>query len=491
MPHPEERNYVAIDLGAESGRVMVGTVGPDSLSLREMHRFSNRIQESALGLTWDFGGLIEEIEIGLRSVAREGLAITSVSIDSWGVDYALTTDDRGWLEPVYAYRDGRSERGAKEALATLSWERLFDTTGIQYMAINSVFQLRTEPAERLKQTDHVLGIADAVARHLGARPASERSLASTTQLYNPTTQDWAWDIIEELGYPRSIFPPIVDAGAEIGALAPELQERTGLGSIPIIAGLSHDTAAAVAAVPATDERWAYLSSGTWSLIGVELEHPIINNTTRQHNYTNEIGWGGSVRLLQNIIGLWLAQELRREWTANGQNWDYQELTQMALDAAPFRSLIDPRDPRFLAPGGMESRIQDFLRESGQPTPDSPGAMMRCVFESLALLYGEAMDAIEAITHWRPETLHIVGGGSQNDALNQWTANATQRRVVAGPTEATAIGVVLAQAIASGQLESLADARCLVLHATETKTFEPQDQERWTAARARFRSLSTA
>lgn len=490
MSAPNVQRYIAIDLGAESGRVMVAKIEDHQIQLEEVHRFDSALVDGADGLVWDFESILEETLAGLEKAAKGGDRFDSISVDSWGVDYVLFDANGEWLRPVYAYRNSRSDLGTQTALDRVPWERFFETTGIQYLPFNTAFQLASDPIERLERATRVLGVADAINHLLGGEPVYERSMASTTQLYNPVTADWAWDLIEELGFPKPLFPRIVDSGTQIGHIAPHLAKRAGLSAdTRIVAGLSHDTGAAVAAAPATNQDWAYISSGTWSLIGVERANPILNETARTLNYTNEIGYNNQVRFLKNIIGLWLIQECRRDWTAQGQNYSYAEIVTEAEAAPTFGPLIDPADPRFIPPGGMVDRIQSFCAETQQRVPQSVGEVARCVFESLAALYAEALGGIETVTGTRPTTLHILGGGSQNRLLNQLTADAIRRPVIAGPQEATAIGAAIVQALSLGHFPSLQAARQAVANSYPVQGYTPQSGDAWNAALKRFRQLA--
>jgi rhamnulokinase len=356
------------------------------------------------------------------------------------------------------------------------------------MQFNSIFQMAAESPERLARARLVLGIGDGFNHWLCGVPRFEESLASTTQLYNPRTRTWSACLLEDLGLPTAIFPPIVPSGAVLGPLRGALAQETGLEAVQVVASCSHDTGAAVAAVPAIGGDWAYLSSGTWSLMGVEWPTPVINDASREMNFTNEIGYGGSVRLLKNIIGLWLVQECRREWAAAGCEYDYTALTQMAEAAPPFVSLINPGDSRFISPGDMPGKIAAQCQELGQPVPANPGAYIRCALESLALFYRLIFERMERLVGRKLQRLHIVGGGSKNALLNQFTANALQIPVLAGPVEATAAGNLLVQAIALGDLPSLAAARQVLRESFPVQTVEPQSAAEWQAAYERFKAL---
>lgn len=369
--------------------------------------------------------------------------------------------------------------------AKVSWETVFEETGIQFMELNTIYQLAAESPDRLGEAGLILGIGDGFNFMLGGEAVGEESMASTFQLYNPRTGAWSGRLLSALGFPSRIFPRLVPSGTRIGALAPPIQMECGLGPVEIIASCSHDTGAAVAAVPASGERWAYLSSGTWSLMGVELAEAIITDACRELNFTNEIGFGGTVRLLKNIIGLWLVQECRRDWAERGREFDYRSLTELAGQAPAFASLINPADQRFIGPGDMPAKIAGFCRETGQPLPEGPGAVIRCVLESLALLYRRTLRQIEQLLGYKIDRLHVVGGGSKNELLNQFTADCLQIPVVVGPVEATAAGNILVQAIALGQLPSLASAREIVRKSMPMHTVPPRSSIDWDQAYQRF------
>lgn len=340
----------------------------------------------------------------------------------------------------------------------------------------------------LNSADRLLLIADWIHYLLCGRAVAEATNASTTQLYDPRSNDWSEKLISHFGFPRGLFPEIVPPGTVLGPLLPEVRAETSLGPVPVVAGCTHDTAAAVAAVPAQGNDWAYLSSGTWSLIGVELPAPLIDDAVRAANFTNEVGYGGSIRFLKNIIGLWLLQECRRIWAREGLDHDYASLTPLAASARPLRSLIQPNDPRFHNPADMPAEIRAFCRETRQPEPQTPGEYARCIFDSLALLYAAKLGEIERLTGRQVRVLHIVGGGSKNELLNQLAADATGRTVVAGPVEATALGNVLSQLLALGSLPTLEAARTVIRDSFATTRYEPRPDAAWEAARERFSRL---
>ena len=499
-------HHLACDLGAESGRLILGTIddhgdgNSGGVTLTELHRFPNTPLKHDGSLHWNIPQLFAELKTGLRRAAELQLPLASISTDSWGVDYLLFDPAGELLSPTFHYRDPRHQRGEPAALAKVSRETIFAETGIQHMAINTIFQLAAEDPARLHRAGRLLHIADGFNYLLSGVAAQDLSNASTSQLYNPVTRAWSRRLIDALGLPSKIFPPLVPCGTRIGTLTPALARETGLPELPVLATCSHDTGAAVAAVPAVPAHasadparpdWAYLSSGTWSLMGVELPAPVLTETCRQLNFTNEIGHGNSVRLLKNIIGLWLVQECRRDWAQRGRDFDYAALAQLATAAPPFTSLINPADPRFLAPDDLPSKIAAFCRETAQPAPTEPGAVIRCILESLALLYRRTLRQLEQLLGTRIQRLHIVGGGSQNSLLNQLTADALEIPVHAGPVEATALGNVLIQALTLGHLLSLPAARDLVRTAMATQIIAPQPSADWVPARKRFEKFFAA
>lgn len=480
-------HYIACDLGAESGRVMLGTLADGKLTLEEIHRFSNSAVRVNGTLRWDVLRLFDELKAGLRKVAARGLPIASISTDSWGVDYVWLRDNEPLLTAPYQYRDARTDGCFERAFAAVSREEIFAESGVQFLTINTLYQLHADALQRpwiFKCADRFLTIGDYFNYLFSGVAKMDESLASTTQLYNPKRKKWSRPLLKKLGLPKKLFPEIVPCGTVLGPLQPALAAETGLSNVQIIATCSHDTGAAVAAVPATGRGWAYLSSGTWSLLGIESKKPIITDLAREYNFTNEVGHGSSIRFLKNIIGLWIVQECRRTWG----KYDYVELAKLAEQAAPMKSLINPNDARFGKPDNMPQKIADYCRETGQPTPATDGEHVRCVLESLALLYRKTLDQIEDVTGKKLTTLHIVGGGSQNVLLNQFSASATGRVVIAGPVEATAAGNVLIQAIALGHLADLTALRAVVKQSFTVETYKPQDSAAWQQAYERFVSL---
>ena len=489
-------NYLACDLGAESGRVMLGSIEGEHLKLEEIHRFPNQPIRDGDSMYWNVPALLAGINDGLRKAGARGLEIRSISCDSWGLDCVLLDGDDELIEPVYHYRDPRTAEGVKRVFAKLPWEEVFAETGIQFMPINALYHLAMETPARLERVRRIVPIGDAFNFFLCGVAKAEVSMASTTQLYNPTTRSWSEKVVSAVNLAPDVFPEIAGSGTPLGPLRKEVAEDTGLTGVSVVACCTHDTGSAVAAVPATggvsDEAdWAYLSSGTWSLMGVERKTPLINDACREMNLTNEIGYNGSIRLLKNIIGLWLVQECRRTWSEAGRELGYGELASMAADAAPFKSLINPDDERFMAPGDMPSRIADFCRETKQPVPESSGEFLRCCLESLALLYRDTLRRIEELTGSAIKRLHIVGGGSQNQLLNQFTANACGIPVMAGPVEATALGNIIVQAIVAGDIDSLKNGRAIIGASYDLEEFQPESADEWLDVVKRFEGLRGA
>jgi len=469
-------HYLAVDLGAESGRVMLGTLSDGHLSLEEIHRFPNRVLTLRSHLHWDMPQLEKEIITGLEKAAQRGLPISGISTDSWGVDYVLL-DARGrMLAEPFCYRDSRTNASPDRLFKKLPFTEIYAQTGIQFMAINTLFQLEAgqhEDPDGLARADHFLNIADYFNARLSGLEVSEESLASTTQLYHPENQAWSEKLISVLGLPKSFFPRLVPSGTVLGPLVGDLKAQTALAGAQVIATCSHDTGAAVAAVPAGEnENWAYLSSGTWSLLGAELSGPVMTAAACAAGFTNEVGLGGAIRFLKNIAGLWVVQECRRAWEAAGQAWSYDELTQLAAASPPASAHLSLQDPRFTSTGNMPEKIAAFCEETGQPAPTTTGQTVRMILESLALTYAETLRQLEMLIGRKVEKLHIVGGGSRNELLNQLAADATGVTVITGPVEATAIGNILIQALALGHLPSIGHLRQVVEASFPTRTFTP-------------------
>jgi rhamnulokinase len=479
--------YAACDLGAESGRVMVGELVKGKLSLMEVHRFANAAVQERTSLYWDVPQLYQELLAGLRKAGVRGDEVASVSCDSWGVDYMLFSEQGELIPPTYHYRDPRNEAGLRRMLQQVPWETIYAETGIQQLPFNTLFQLAAEDPRRLRAAHQLLSIGDGFNFLLSGVAKMEVSMASTTQLYNPVAKEWSAKLTQALRLPPGLLPPLAASGTVLGPLRPEIAKETGLGEAQVVASCTHDTAAAVAALPAAGEDWAFLSSGTWSLMGVELKEPLINDRARELNFTNEIGYGHSVRLLKNIAGLWLVQECKRYWADREQDLDYGVLTHLGASSPPFESVINPADPRFLSPGHMPEKIAAFCKETHQIVPRKPGQFIRCILESLALFYRRTLKEIETLTGRKIQRLHLVGGGAKNSLLNHFTANALQIPVIIGPSEATSAGNMLVQALALGHVKSLAEAREIVRQSTACETVNPLPVS-WQAAYDRLEKL---
>jgi rhamnulokinase len=485
--------FLTFDLGAESGRAIVGQIESDRLDLEVLHRFSNEPVQAGDSLHWNSGKLFEEIRTGLKLCAeKHGARIDGIGVDTWGVDYALLdAEDRLVGEPFH-YRDHRTDSVPEKAYLTVPPDEIYARTGIQFMQINTLYQLLAERLSgggRLEQARTLLFMPDLFHFWLTGRKANERSIASTSQFYDPGAGDIARDLLQRLDLPTGIFPELIDPGTPLGALKEELAREAGLESVPVIAPASHDTGCAVAAVPAVQGgAWAYISCGTWSLVGVETERPIINDGTRRFNLTNEQGVNGTTRLLRNVMGLWLLQQARKSWEQHGSYFRYDQLADMAARELPFRAFVDPDHGSFLNPTDMVEALEQYCRDTGQRPPHGVGPMVRVIVESLAMKYRWVIERLEEVTGVRIETIHMIGGGIQNRQLCQATADATHRRVLAGPVEATAAGNVLIQAMATGAVGSLAEARALVARSFPPVEFHPHRPEKWDAAYGKFAQL---
>lgn len=477
----QEKSYIAVDLGAESGRVMLGTVG-DTLSLQEIHRFGNGPVEWEDSLRWDFASLFGEIKAGIAMAVKQADGeIVSIAVDSWGVDFGLLDEDGDLIEDPYHYRDSRTNGVMDKAFELMGKRAIYDNSGLQFMQLNTIYQLlamRLDGLAVLSKAKKLIFMADLVGYYLCGRQYAEYTLASTSQLMDMKTGKWSEEIFDKLGLVMDIMPEVVLPGATVGTLRPELCEEFGCGAIDIVAAGSHDTASAVAAVPASQEKWAYLSSGTWSLMGVEVADPIINDKSYENSFTNEGGTYNTIRFLKNIMGLWLLQECRRQWQREGVDLSYAELATMAANAKPFAGSIDLDHGEFLSPGDMPAKINAYLESTGCDAIDDKGQMARVILESLAVRYRSVMEAIEDMTGASIDVLHIVGGGIKNELLCQFTANATGKKVVTGPVEATASGNILIQAIAAGQIDSIKAAREIVAKSFELKEYLPENCDVW-------------
>jgi len=479
----EVKKYIAVDLGAESGRVMLGSVSVEKIVLEEIYRFGNGPVKENGSLRWDFHKLLSEIKTGIGKAAKSaGAQVWGIGIDSWGVDFGLLDTDGKLIENPYHYRDGQTNGITEKAFKMMSKREIYENTGLQFLQFNSVYQLlamRLKNSIAMAKATNLVFIADLFSYYLCGKIYAEYSLASTSQFMDMRTGKWSKEVLDGLSLPIEIMPKIIPPGTVVSQLSSELGTELRCGPVPIIAIGSHDTASAVAAVPAAeDAKWAYLSSGTWSLMGVEVPQAIINDKTFKYEFTNEGGVENTIRLLKNIMGLWLTQECKRQWKREGTDLSYAQLTAMAEKAEPFARQIDVDYSGFLAPGDMPKRINEYLKQTNQKPIEDKGQMIRTILENLALKYRATMDAVEDVAGYKIEVLHIVGGGIQNELLCQLTADALGKKVITGPIEATAIGNVLMQAIATDQITSLAEARRIVRNSFELKEYQPRDTALW-------------
>ncbi|HEY3441640.1 MAG TPA: rhamnulokinase family protein [Paludibaculum sp.] len=484
-------NYLAFDLGAESGRAMLGTLEGGRLRLEELHRFLNQPVRLPDGLYWDTFRLFHDIREGLRIAGRERqLVLDGVAVDTWGVDYGLLDSNGELCQTPRHYRDPRNNAAYEAALAAAGRENIFHHTGLQFMPLNSLYQLyaaRLANTPALDIARRLLFMPDLLSYWLCGVQKNELTIASTSQFYNPAQKRWSTELFETLGLPPAILGEIVLPGTKLGGLLDELRDTCALGPTPVFATAGHDTASAVAAVPATGKRsWCYISSGTWSLMGVEIDEPIVTPKALELTLTNEVGVEGKVRLLKNIAGLWLVQECRRAWLLEGKDHTYAELTEMAAGADPFLAVLDP--DQFLEPGHMPERIAAYCRRTGQPVPERPGQFVRICLESLAFRYRQVLESLEALVGFRIEVIHIVGGGSRNGLLNRFVAEATGRTVVAGPNEATAAGNILVQAMGAGEISGLPQLRQVVRDSFDLETIDAPGSPAWDRAYERYLRL---
>lgn len=481
--------YIAVDLGAGSGRVFLGGVAAGELLLQEVRRFHYPATESSGRLRWDLPAIFAEIKMGLRAAgarARElGRTITSIGVDSWGVDYGLTDSAGVLIELPICYRDERTHAAMEQVFSRMTRAEIFERTGIQFLVFNTLFQLFAHQQAGIPPgAQKLLLIPDLINFFLTDRAVSEYTNATTTQLLDAVSGDWDRQLLERLGLPAELLPEIVPAGAEVGLLTPALGDQLQLAGVRVVAPATHDTGSAVAGAPLKD-GWAYISSGTWSLVGVERTEVLINSEIERHNFTNEGGAFGTIRFLKNVMGLWILESCRREWQARGLSVEYDALLPPIETSSKVAALIFPDDERFLNPPSMLAALTEQLAESGLSAPETPAEVAKLILDSLALRYASVLTTIEALTGSRNSGVQIVGGGSQNDYLNQATANASGLPVLAGPTEATVIGNVLVQAVSAGRFASLKAAREHVAQNLTVKKFEPQAAGEWSEAKRRY------
>lgn len=488
----KELDLVAIDLGASSGRAMLGQFDGERVRLRELHRFSNGPVALPDGIHWDVLGIWSDVKRGLALAAREpSVELAGVGIDTWGVDFGLLDRGGALIGNPYHYRDSRTDGMLKAAFERVPQAQIFGQTGIQFMEFNTLYQLLSmvlnESAE-LEIAESLLMMPDLLNYWLTGRKVGEFSICTTSQCYDTLKGDWAWTLLEALGIPTDIFPEVIPSASIVGEMLPSVAQDLGMAPIPVLAPACHDTGSAVAAVPATGAGFAYVSCGTWSLMGTELATPLVNEGSLRLSLTNEGGVCDTFRFLKNITGLWLVQECRRQWSLDGEKLSWDELTIMASEAEPLRAVIDPDCPDFLKLGDMPARICACCDRTGQWVPESKGEIIRCALEGLALKYRWVLEGIEDVMGRHLSPLHLVGGGIRNKLLCQFAADATGREVIAGPVEATAIGNILTQVMALGELGSLAELRQVVRNSFEIIHYEPSGDPRWEDAYARLGDL---
>ncbi len=485
------RNFLAFDIGASSGRAILGTISENKLSLKEIHRFDNQMVEINGSFYWNIFSLFGELKTGLKKCIRDfGIQPESVGVDTWGVDIALL-DRNGMIVGLpYAYRDPRTDTAMEEVFKIIPKKELYLMTGIQLMQFNTLFQLYAYKRDRsplLEITTDILFMPDALGYLFSGIMKNEFSIASTSQFLKPGKLEYEQRLFDAIGFNIELMQELVLPGTVLGNIKADIQKETGSIAIPVVAVAAHDTASAIASVPATGRNWAYISSGTWSLMGIESDEPLISEEIQKLNFTNEGGVEGTTRFLKNIMGLWLLQECRRIWSAE-HDYSWPEMVEMSLKVQPFKCLIDPDAREFLNPGDMPAAIAAFCAKTGQPVPETHGEVIRTIFESLAMKYRSTLDSIRGVSTIEIEKIHIIGGGANNELLCQYASNATNLQVYAGPTEATAIGNIMMQAKALGAVSSLEEIRQMVFGSFETKIFNPQDADLWNAEYQRLKNL---
>ncbi len=493
--------YVAFDLGAESGRAMLAVLRGQTLELQEVHRFANVPQLLPSGYHWSLTEIWRNLVEGLRKCGelarQQNVELVSLGVDTWGVDFGLIGRSGQLLGLPFVYRDPRHLPAYEKALTAVGRETIYDATGIQFMPINSLYQLVAQHDSEPALVEHaaaLLFMPDLLHYFFSGRAVNEATIASTSQMVDVHTGKWAVNLIKALGLPHHFLGSIVPAGTVIGDLREAVAREANVPMMRVTAPASHDTASAVAAVPVDTQHtpnWAYISSGTWSLMGAEIDAPIVSEAARQANFTNERGVADRIRLLRNIAGLWLVQECRRDFARRGQSFDYAELTRLAQEAEPFRTIVDPGHAPFATPGDMPAKIAAFARETGQPEPTTPGQFVRCCLESLAMRYRQTLEDLEEVLGRRMEVVHIVGGGGQNTLLNQMASDAMARPVIVGPYEATAIGNALTQAMGIDDVRDLAHLREIVRNSFKPVTYQPRDPDAFTKQYERYINLTRA
>lgn len=486
------KNVLAFDIGASGGRAILGSYDQNGITLREVHRFPNDPVILNGTMYWDFLRLFHEIKQGLMKGAQLA-PIDSIAVDTWGVDFGLVDAGGNLLENPVHYRDNRTAGMLEKSFAHIPKERFYSITGNQFMEINTAFQLlslREERAALLQSADAILLTPDLFHYFLCGKQVAEMSIASTTQLFDAEKRDWSWEVIHALGLPQRIFPAVVPCGTVLGQLSDGICAELKIAPAKVVAVAGHDTQSAMAATPAREKDFIFLSCGTWSLLGTELDAPLINAKSRQLNLTNECGFGGKASFLKNIIGLWLIQETRRQWRRDGKDVSFAGMEAMARSAEPQLCFINPDDPVFVPAGNIPERIREYCRKTGQHVPESDAQVLRCVYESLALTYRRTVGEIEDCTAKRYDTMYIVGGGAQDSLLCELTASVSGRRVSAGPVEATALGNIAVQLIALGELEGIRQAREIIRGSGDIRQYRPGDSQAWERAYQRFLEVTS-
>jgi rhamnulokinase len=477
--------YIAVDIGASSGRLVCGKLNNGKIQLQEIYRFENGIFKQNGNYFWDIDTLFDEIINGLKVAKKAGIEECILGIDTWGVDYVLIDAAGNRIQDVYAYRDDRTKTAIQDIAKEISMEKIYEKTGIQFLQFNTLFQLYVHDKEELKKADKILLVPDYLYYRLTGKLISEKTNASTTQLLNLATKEYDEDLLNLIGVKREQFATLTDPGKFVGKMLASLRDQYKLPQCELACVASHDTASAVLGVPGTDDHFAYLCSGTWSLMGVENAHPIANEESYSKNYTNEWGAYGTYRFLKNIMGLWLIQEVRRNL---GKEHSFSDFAAKAKEIIPFQFLIDCNDDCFLKPENMVQEIQNFCLRTGQLIPKTEGELARCIFDSLALTYRRTLEEINGITGYSIAFLHVVGGGVQNELLCQITADVTQIPVIAGPVESTALGNLLVQMISSGELENIAEARKVIMNSFAINTYQPTKVENLDEVYRKFTQL---
>jgi len=485
-------NILAFDLGASSGRAMLGRIVDGKIEVEELHRFSNDPVQVGDRLHWDILRLYHEIKMGLLKAKHQGIELHSMAIDSWAVDFGFIGKDGELLGNPYHYRDRHTEAAMESLFAEIPAAVIFARTGIQFLSFNTIYQLyalKQANSHLLKEGKRFLMIPDLLRYFLTGQMHNEFSNATTTQLFNPIEGTWDTELLRMLDLPTSWFGKVLKPGMQAGVIQASVCEELGIPSIPVYAVAEHDTGSAVAAVPATEKSFAYLSCGTWSLMGTEVDQPVMHHLAQKLNFTNEGGVADTYRLLKNIMGLWILQECRREWERAGQSYSFPELVQMSVAAKPLAVFIDPDDAMFMPPGDMPTRIVQYCSQTGQQAPQTAGEIVRCILESLALKYRHVFELTERLSGQSFNGLHMVGGGIQNTLLCQWTSNAIGKPVWAGPSEGSAIGNLVVQWIAQGKYTDIWEARRAIRDSFPMTTYEPEEQDAWESAYRRFCTLT--